>query len=63
MTLEQATEILKEAIEEDGGLHSLGHYMAYWSGKDTIVLDDRFSLEELEAIVVWMKAHALQHTA
>ena len=61
MTKEKAREILGDYIQEDGGLHSLGHYMAWTVGDKSICLDCHFDIEELEAIVWWMKnAHKLK---
>jgi len=53
------TEALKQldgCIEDDGGLHNLGHYMA-WDPKypDRITLDSEFDADQLEAIVWWMR--------
>ena len=57
MTYEESIEILKGEITDDGGLYSLGHYMAYMKGSSEIVLDDTFDLVELEAIVTYMKGN------
>lgn len=55
MTFEQAKEKLKDWIlPKDGGLFSLGTYISWTPGEDA-VLDGRFTLEELEAIVIYMK--------
>lgn len=53
MDEEKARKILGDWIVEDG-LSCLGPYVAYTKGDD-ITLDARFNLEELEAIVWWMK--------
>jgi len=62
MTEERAREILKEYIEGknliwNAGTHS--KYLNWWAGTDHVVLDDSFSIEELEAIVYWMKTHTI----
>lgn len=54
MTKQEAEEILKDSITEHG-LYNLTHYLSWDNGDDSICLDDHFSLEELEAIVWWMK--------
>ena len=56
MTLEHAKIVLKEHIQADGSLYSLGHYLAYTPGEGRIILDDQFDSEELEAIVVYMQS-------
>ena len=55
MNKEQATEILKDYIEGDGGLFCPGHYIAWTPGDSDITLDSRFEADELEAIVWWMR--------
>ena len=55
MDEKRAREILKDFICEDGGLFDGGHYMAWKPGERSITLDCDFELEELEAIVWWMK--------
>lgn len=56
----EAREILKDCIQEDGGLFhsswpSSWPYMSWELGDDDITLDSRYSIAELEAIVWWMK--------
>jgi len=51
----KAREVLRDAIEEDGSLYSLGWYLE-WKGGEAI-LDGSFSAEDLEAIVWWMRKH------
>ena len=58
MNKEKAQEILKEYIQPDGGLSCLGHYLSYSPGDDSITLDCSFGIEELEAIVWWMRNSA-----
>lgn len=55
MTEEKARKILKDSIGDDNGLYSLGKYLYWQTGYDTATLDASFSVEELEAIVWWMK--------
>lgn len=55
MNEERAREILKDYIQDDGGLQSLGHYMSWTPSDNTIKLDDDFDPDELEAIVWWMR--------
>jgi len=52
---DRAREILKNYIEPDSGLYSLGHYMAWTPGDDIITLDCKFDVEELEAIAWWIR--------
>lgn len=51
--------VLKDAIEEDGGLHSRGWYVCYTPNvnSNTACLDGDFTAEDLEAIARWMNAH------
>lgn len=56
MTLEEAKEILKDEIQPDLGLYCLGHYMAWTPGDKSITLDCSFDVEELEAIVTYIKS-------
>jgi len=62
MNEEKARKILGKSISDDGGLFSPGHYMGWTPGDEEIVLDSRFTLEELEAIVWWMKNTPSQDT-
>ncbi len=56
MDEERVKKILKpEVLSNDGGLYSLGWYLA-WSPNDTeVTLDGPFTADELEAIAWWMK--------
>jgi len=55
MTFDEAKIALAGDIQEDGHLYNLGHYM-YWRKGDTMItLDCEFSIDELEAIVVYVK--------
>ena len=55
MDEKKAKEILGESISQDDGLSNGVHYMAWNIDENEIMLDCRFELEELEAIVWWMK--------
>lgn len=50
-----AEVMLKDYIKPDGGLFDCGHYLSWTPGDEEIVLDDRFTADELEAIVYWMR--------
>lgn len=54
MDEQRAREILGGMIQPDGGLYNLGHYIAWTPGEEDVRLDDRFTVEELEAIVWWV---------
>lgn len=56
MTLARAKAVLAGYIEEDGGLYSLGAYLAWAPGDDKAMLDGSFDLETLEAIVVYCRS-------
>ncbi len=58
MTLEEAKKRLDWCLDERGNLFSLGHYVSYDVGERRVSLDDKFDVDELEAIVVWVKAHS-----
>ena len=57
MTFEEAKKILiiRDAIDSDGTLYSLGWYVCWNGGEKSITLDGHFSVEELEAIVVYIQ--------
>ncbi len=57
MTLPEAEAYLADDIEPDGGLFSLGRYLAFTPRCDEITLDGRFTLQDLQAIVVYMEGH------
>ncbi len=66
MTMIGKKEVIKELgnyIQKDGGLYSLGAYLAWSVGDDGAVLDGTFSAEELEAIAWWMKNTATDNPA
>jgi hypothetical protein len=52
----KAIEILEQFISEDG-LFCSGKYLAYKNGETEITLDATFDIDELDAIVWWMKNH------
>jgi len=58
MNEEEARRILQEWIGENDSLNSLARYVnwpAYDVNKNEIVLDDKFTANELEAMVWWMR--------
>ena len=60
MNEKRAREILAEYIQEDDSLISDSlrtdtKYINYYPSSKSVTLDDKFSAEELEAIVWWMK--------
>lgn len=62
MTLEEAAAILGELPTPDGDLEWVAHrgdlgYVDYHAGSRSVTLDADFTIDELEAILVWMKAH------
>lgn len=59
MNLQEAMAILKTDIDhKDGGLFCLGRYLAWKPGSATVTLDDEFTIDELEAIVVFVRNHS-----
>jgi len=63
MTFDEAKEILKGKIKPNGGLFCGGHYMSWTPGDKEITLDCRFDIEELEAIVTYMKSYPSNNSA
>ena len=58
MDEKRANEILPDDVKAvDGGLTSLGWYLAWWPGNDTATLDGSFTADDLEAIAWWMRNH------
>jgi hypothetical protein len=57
LTLEEATAHLKSFVTDDGGLFSLGWYLAWSSDRKEATLDGRFEADDLEAIAVYMRHH------
>ncbi len=55
MTIDQAKIILNEFIQEDGDLFSGSKYISWSLGENEVTLDDSFTIEELEAIVVYIR--------
>lgn len=54
----QARKILKGSIRDDNLLNSVGQGLDYCSWdphNDSVCLDGNFTIEELEAIVWWIK--------
>ena len=65
MNDEHARVILQSALFAPGdvctetALSSLGWYLCARAGEGSAVLDGQFTIEELEAIVMWMRNPAL----
>ncbi len=63
MTVEEARTILAKLIDSDGSLSSFDaedwEFLSWHPGDETIVLDGGFTLEQLEAMVTYLKARAL----
>ncbi len=57
MDEETARKILGKRIKSDNGLFDGVQYLAWSVGHKEIVLDDRFTVDELEAIVWWVRNH------
>jgi hypothetical protein len=58
MTLDEAKKILGDSLKQDGSVYELGQYMCYSPGDETVCLDADFSADDLEALVVYMRATA-----
>ncbi len=58
MTLDEAKKILGDSIQPNGSIEELGQYMFYIPKASTICLDADFTADELEAIVVFMRANS-----
>lgn len=55
MNEEMARKILPVREDDDGLGPSYGHYMEWTPGRDKICLDSNFTIEELEAIIWWIR--------
>lgn len=55
MTFKEACEYLKDDIQSDGSLYNLSNYMCWNKGDMNATLDGVFDVEDLEAIMVYMK--------
>ena len=59
MNEEQARKILGDTIQKNEDLFNPGHYICWEKNNvlrnDAITLDDRFTVEELKAIIWWME--------
>ena len=55
MDIQQAKKILRVYIEPDGGLYNGGYPRLSWNVGEKIYLDADYTIEELEAIVVYTK--------
>jgi hypothetical protein len=48
-------EILKESIKSDNSLHDIERPLAWYGNNKIITIEGHYSLDELEAIVWWVK--------
>jgi hypothetical protein len=55
MDEQEARRILGDWIQSDSGLYCLGQYVAWSPQNNTVCLDSDFTIEELEAIVWWVR--------
>ncbi len=55
MTEDDARRILQDFIQPDNSLYCLGHYLCWPNYKGTVTLDDDYTVEELDAIVWWVR--------
>jgi hypothetical protein len=55
MDEQKAREILGKSIQEDGSLYNLSKYLNWNKAEAVVTLDGYFTIEELEAIVWWIK--------
>ena len=55
MNEEKARQLLQDYIQQDGSLLHLGDYLFWKAGNSAIVLDCELNIQELEAIVWWIK--------
>ena len=53
--LQKVKKILGNTIRENGNLSNLSEYVSWTKGDNEITLDGDFTIDELEAIVWWMK--------
>lgn len=58
MTLAEAADHLADALNEDGGLYSLGWYLGWSPTDDCAVLDGHFTAQDLLAIATFMRETA-----
>lgn len=58
MDYKRALEILGDTVQADGGLHNSSQYISWNNGDIDITLDSSFDVDELEAIVVYMKENS-----
>jgi hypothetical protein len=55
MTFEQASKHLEDSIDEDTGLNGPGRLLLWVPYDDEVVLDGSFTIEDLEAIAVYVR--------
>ncbi len=59
MDEQRVREILKDAIQPDNSIEDSYQYASWSPVSDIITLDGHFTIERLEAIIWWMKNHAV----
>jgi hypothetical protein len=52
---------LADHIDDEGGLYDVGWYLRFTPGRSDATLDGQFTADDLEAIAVYMRAHAPLH--
>lgn len=55
MNEKMARERLKDSIQPDGTLYDLGWYLAWGNDETEGTLDGTFTVDDLEAIVWWVR--------
>jgi len=56
MDEKEVREILEpDTFLKDGGLHDTSRYIRWHKGASSVTLDGIFSIDELEAILWWMR--------
>ena len=58
MTLDEAKALLGDTVQSDGRLYDQGWYCRFTPGDRTAILDGDFDADDLEAIAIYMRAHA-----
>ena len=46
---------IQDCIQDDGSLYNRYHYISWKLGSKTVVLDDEFTIDELEQIVLYIR--------
>lgn len=53
----RSMQMLADAVQPDGGLYSLGWYLAWTPGRESACLDGDFTANQLRAIADWIDSH------